>query len=73
MVVMVADMVMYETVRLRGYRGYTEIYNFATKENRKVKEHSSILLDEYNKKGYFLTAVNSFIDGIDYYLSKRID
>lgn len=73
MVVMVADMVMYETVRLRGYRRYTEIYNFATKEKRKVKEHSSILLDEYNKKGYFLTAVNSFLDGVDYYLTKRID
>lgn len=73
MVVMVADMVMYETIRLRGNRRYTEIYNFATNENQKVKEHASILLNEYNKKGYFLTAVNSFLDGIDYYLTKRID
>lgn len=63
-------MILYHTVRLTGIGvNKTVILDIETLKSESTQNYVLAILDDYNKKGYQLTAVN----GNDYYLTKRVD
>jgi hypothetical protein len=61
---------MYHTIQLRVIgRDKTHFFDLKTKETSIIGEDVFTVIDDFNKKGYYLTAV----DGIRYYLTKRED
>jgi hypothetical protein len=63
-------MIMYHTIQLRPKGGgKTHVLDLETKEEYDIGKDIYATIDDFNKKGYYLTAVN----GIFYYLTKRKD
>ncbi|PLS19139.1 hypothetical protein CVD28_01655 [Bacillus sp. M6-12] len=62
-------MVMYHTIRLTAGKNETILFDLDTKEKTKYPEDVLDIIDDFNKKGYNLTAVNDRF----YFLTKRVD
>jgi hypothetical protein len=62
-------MVMYHTIRLTAGKDSTFLFDLETREKTTQSDDVFVVIDDFNKKGYNLTAVN----GRDYFLTKRVD
>ena len=61
---------MYETIQLKIIdTNLTKVSHLGLMEKKLLNENIYTVIDDYNKQGYYLTAVN----GLEYFLTKRID